>query len=340
MSPEQSLTASRHDRFDQWLEQLWHIRAVLARAAFLAGIGTVGALLLLPRQYSSDFSVLPQQEASASRLGGIAAQLGVSLAGGAGGQTPDFYAELARTRRVVAAIESKAVPSNVTGGDTTWTTLADALEIVAPTPEVRRLKTILALGERIDARASLKTGVVRVSVKLPDPAMSQFVAQRVLMAMNEFNDNSRQVRAKSEVRFLESRLQRADEAVHDVENRSQRFLELNRQYEQSPPLKFAYERLQRELMLALELQRDLRERLQQSSVESTRDTPLLSTIDEPERPARSVRRYIAAISAVAAVGTAVFIGLLLAFLMEFESAPWLSARFANRLRSAVGLPQQ
>lgn len=325
--------------FDLWITQLWQIRAVLARAATITMLGTALTLLLSPRDYGSDFSVLPQPEASASQLGGLAAQLGVSLAGAAGGYSPDFYAELARSRRILSAIVANPVPVEIVEGDTTWTMLSDALRITAPNAPVRRVKTLAALGERVGARAALKTGVVRVSVRLPEPAMAHFVARRILQEVHIFNDSSRQARALAEVQFLETRLAQASADVAEMEERTERFLQLNRQYEQSPSLKFAFERLQRELTVRLELQRELRVRLQQSRVESARNTPLLTTVERPERPARAMRKFMAVKSVAAAAAVVALIALLVAFVLEFEGAAWFRPSAVSGLRRAVGLPQ-
>src|SRR5690349_16913993 len=84
----------------------------------LAAVMTAALVLLLPSRWTSDIAFMVQQSSSDLRMptgiASLAGQLGIGL-GGAVGQSPAFYADLASSRTILDEVLSRPIG---VGGDT------------------------------------------------------------------------------------------------------------------------------------------------------------------------------------------------------------------------------
>jgi uncharacterized protein involved in exopolysaccharide biosynthesis len=71
------------------------------------------------------------------------------------------------------------------------------------------------------------------------------------------------------------------------------FLQRNRDYANSPELTFRQERLARDISLQQDVYSTLAQSFEKAKIEEVRDTPALTLIDQPERPAEPDRRGLA-----------------------------------------------
>lgn len=291
---------------------LRHRRAVVGVPVILAVL-VVGIGLLLPRSYSSSASFVPESdEAQASRLSSIAAQVGVSLANVSSGHSPQFYADLLRSREILETIVGTRFEP--TGGEAAWAAgdLLQLYEIEGDTPGLRRARGVERLRSDLSVETTPETGVVRFNVRAPWPGLARKIADRLIDLLNEFNLETRQTQAAAERRFLADRLEAAKEDLRSAEARLETFLERNRSYQNSPSLQFEFDRLQRQVTLQQQVVTSLAQSFEQARIDEVRDTPVITVLESPQVPPQPDRRWLIVKGFVASL-----IGFLLAAFWAF-----------------------
>jgi uncharacterized protein involved in exopolysaccharide biosynthesis len=291
-------------------------RRTIALVTLLAVTLAVTSGLLARRTYTASAALMPQSaDARLSRLAGLAAQFGVPTLGSQGGQSPDFYASLLTSRQLLGAVADSplTVPA---GAGTRRASLADLLLIGNEAPEIRRERAIDALRERVGAVADAKTGMVEVTARMPDPALSQQVVQRMIELLNEFNLRTRQSQARAERVFVEGRLQEVEAELRQAENRLQTFLQRNRDYSNAPQLRFEHDRLQQDVQMRRQVRTGLVQSYEQSRIDEVRDTPVITLVTEVTRPVEPDPRRLVT-RAVVGMLLGGMLGVLLGFIREF-----------------------
>jgi uncharacterized protein involved in exopolysaccharide biosynthesis len=250
--------------------------------AFGAGLWAMSR----PRHYTATATFTPQATPqTGSQFAGLAAQFGVQLGSGEPNQSPDFYADILKSREILQA--TARAEYAFTHGDRQFSgTLGDLLGMQGDSA-LKLEATIADLRNRVVvSRGRLGTGLVGITVTMPWPALSQQVAQKLLAQLDEFNLKTRKTQAGAERAFTETQLAAARRSVSAVEDTLQRFLERNRQFRNSPELTFDYERLQRNLSMRQEIVTALSQSFERAKIDEVRSTPVLTIVDRPQLPAR------------------------------------------------------
>ena len=258
--------------------------------ALLVGAG----LLLTPRQYVARGSFVPQ-DAGPTRgsLGAIAAQLGMgqlsALVGSQTSSSPQFYAALMRSQEVLLAVADAIyetpAPQPFRG------TLRDYFGISDADVDRARLRTIRRLNERVLAvDVDRNTGIVHFTVTLRNRALAGQVAARFLDVVNEFNLRRRQAQVGREREFVERRATEALQDLREAEGALAAFHRRNRQFTESPELLAAEGGLRRRVELAQQLYVTLAQQHEMAKIEAVRNTPVITTIDEPRNVVAPVPR--------------------------------------------------
>jgi uncharacterized protein involved in exopolysaccharide biosynthesis len=292
---------------------------VVGCIALLAVIGGSSAFLR-DRVYSSSSSFMPEGRQSAAS--GLAAQLGFSLPGSGGTDSPQFYADLLQSREILGATVTTAF--TVPGSIPRPTTLVDLYRVEGATPALRREAAIDRLSKMVDVSVSTRTNVVTLRAKATSPQLAQQINQRLLTLLGDFNQRRRQSRAGEERRFAEARLAAVKGELRVAEDRLQSFLQSNRDYQNSPSLVFSYERLQADVSLLRQVVTTLQESAEQAKIEEVRDTPTVTLVESPNLPARPDPRGVVTFTLIGIVlGT--FLGMALALVRETLSRPSVRA---------------
>lgn len=269
-------------------------RHMIVGLAILGALLCVSIVLLMPASYTSRATFAPQSGRGApSTLTGLAQQFGVSLPMNDGSRSPQFYAELLRTRKLLAA----TVRAHYTlAGDSAGKggrDLVELFDVPEDEPRERRLEiAIQMLREKMTTGVGPETGVVNVGVTTESAILSRQILDRMLELVNRFNVETRQTQAAAERRFLDERVAEARRDLQAAEDSLREFLERNRRYENSPALRFEYERLQRRVRLQQEVFGTLAQSYEQAKVEEVRNTPVITLVDPPEMPARPDQRSL------------------------------------------------
>jgi uncharacterized protein involved in exopolysaccharide biosynthesis len=261
-------------------------RVLVLGTAGIVVLAVAAKLLLSPRVYTTESSFIPQSNSPTSNFSGIAAQIGIALPMSEPGRSPEFYASLITSRQVLGAVVD--TPFVVPG--TGPITLVEHYESSGETPALRREEAITSLERNLETAVDATSGVVELRATATDPALSLMINQRVLDLVNQFNLHTRQSQAAMERRFTEGRLEEVRGELREAEDRQQRFLQRNRDYQNSPELLFQSERLQREVEFRQQLYTVLAESYERAKIDEVRDTPVITVVERPELPARPDRR--------------------------------------------------
>ena len=261
-------------------ERRWVIGVTVA--GMLAGL--VWALVW-PPDFAATARFRPQgSEQNASQLAGLAAQFGVAVAGmGGGGESPDYYAELIRSDAILRPAVLTTYPG--AGGRQ----LLQELDAGGRDERSQVARAVDALRDRVWASVGPKSGLVLVRVELPDAELSEQVARRLLVVLDEFNRETRQSQASQERLFVEQRVAEAERELREAETTHLRFLEQNRRYESAPETVFEEARLSRRVSQQQQVYSSLAQAFEQARIDEVRNTPVITVIDPPEGSARRNR---------------------------------------------------
>ena len=278
-------------------------------------VGVVAAIYLpKPRTYTSRSSFTPQSRQAPSRLSEIAAQTGLGPAVGEASHSPQFYADLLRSRYMMRAVVETEFTGPSDSGPITGT-LMDVYN-VSGAKDIRRESAIRRLQRTVTSDLFRRTSVVTLAVTAPTASLARDINQRMLDLVNEFNTERRQSYASAERRFTETRLAEVRDGLRAAENALQRFLEENRDFGNSPVLTFRQQRLAREVDRQQGLYTALSQAYEQARIDEVRDTPLITMFERPELPVWPDRRGLLRRGVLALIVGAVF-GILTAFGVEF-----------------------
>jgi uncharacterized protein involved in exopolysaccharide biosynthesis len=315
------------------LNGLLRHRALVIGCALLLGAAAAAWAFSRERTYTSSSSFMP--EARQSAVGGLAAQLGLSLPGTSGTESPEFYSDLLKSHEILGTAVTTAYTVPVVLPRPT--TLVELYHVKGETPALRRDEAIKRLKKDVDVSISPRTSVVTLKVSALSAELAQQINQRLLALLSDFNLRRRQSRASEERRFAEERLGTVKAELRVAEDRLQSFLQSNRDYQHSPSLVFSYERLQADVMLLRQVVTTLQQSAEQAKIEEVRDTPTVTAVERPTLPARPDSRGAVKFALIGAVlGT--FLGMGLAFVRETMSQQ--SLRGASDYEEFVRLRQE
>jgi uncharacterized protein involved in exopolysaccharide biosynthesis len=318
-------------------------KLVLIGIPALALVLMTVSTLLKPAEYVADSTFMPQGGVgAASRVSGLAAQLGVAIAGGGASESLSlqFYADLITSRELLREVATNAFTfQSATDGVKRSGTLIDLYEPDGQTPEGRIRQVVGMLNQTVSATADPVIGVVNVTVRAPWPELAVLINRHLLDLVNDFNLRRRQSQARAEREFTQSSLAKAERDLAAAEQELQRFLQQNRQFQQSPQLSFERVRLQRKVDQLQQITSTLATSFAQSQIAEVRNTPVVTVIDQPENSARRIPRSLVTAGIIALV-FGFFAAALLALALEYfgaqkEANPDDYAEFQRLRRSAV-----
>ncbi len=291
---------------------LKHVRFIVA-TGLVTAILTGALVLVLPRRYRAEGSFVVDQRVETripGNLAALAGQFGFALPTDAA-ESPQFYAELLRSREVTDAV---LLSRFAAGSDSA--TLLELIEVTGSSRADSLFKARRKIAKRLAVAVDGRTGLVKVSFTANKPELAAAVVNRYLELLNAYNLETRQSRARRRREFVETRVAAANSELRAAEERLKTFIERNRLWEQSPELRLEHDRLQREVQVAQEVYLTLKREYETARVEEVNDTPVLTVVDSAVPPVRHAwprRRF--SVSVALALGLA--LGLAAALLREY-----------------------
>jgi len=261
---------------------LRHRRAVVLGTLAVSAVALV-ILLLIPSRFTSSASFVPESSprtgvAGQGGLASIAAVAGLRLPGSDLTRSPDFYADLLRSRTLVYALLETWVPARRGGPDS-----VAFLELLHPrgkTQAERLYNGARTVREKLLAvRVERRTSVVEVRFTYSDPVVAGQLTNTLLARLDAFNKTTRQTQARVRRAFVESQVEEADRRLREAEEDLRRFLERNRDYRGSPALQFEQQRLERRVQVNQELFLSLRRDLDVARIDEVDNQPTVSVIE-------------------------------------------------------------
>jgi uncharacterized protein involved in exopolysaccharide biosynthesis len=269
--------------------------------ASLAGAALALALTLVwPRSYAAEVTFTPEQAsgggALGDALGGLGASGGIgSLVGSVGGMSgalggasasPDFFAQLLMSRELLVSTLQSPFPDPERPGQRR--PLLELLKPSGATPERRLGNARRKLARKAAVTLERRSGIVTLTVTLPDARLAADVANRMAELLNVYNLERRQSTSREQRRFVEARLRQAEEELRVAEQARTSFLRENRFFQGSPALAEQAVRFSRDVAVQQELVLGLRSAFEDARIAEVRNTPVLSIVDHaapPDRPA-------------------------------------------------------
>lgn len=273
--------------------------------AFLGFLSVVSK----PRLFVAAASFYPQGQTDVARSGlaGLAGQLGVSLPSGNQSLSPDFYVMLLRSRAVLLPIAHDTLTVAEMGGRRVR--FYDLFKIRDANPKVREEQAINALRGIISTSVVKVTGVVELRVSTLWPSVSLAIAESLVAGVDAYNQRTRQGQAKSERKFVESRLEIAGANLRRAEESAQYFLSTNRDIGSSAQLMLQRERLQRDVAFNQQLYSSLLQAYEEVRIREVRDTPVITVIEAPSVASKPTGRG-ARMRVLLGLAIGLFVGLL------------------------------
>lgn len=275
---------------------------VVGAPVVLAFLLVAHGFLFTSSTWTSTGSFTPQVgQEGASRLQGLASQFGVRLSSDGAAQSPRFYADLLRSKELLTRVVrarygggggASSADSSGGGvragaaGEAAGRTLIEVYGIEADDSASATAAAVRTLRGDLSVTTDRETGVVTFSASLPEPELARQVGGRLLDALHSFNLRTRQSRASAERQFLEERVRQARADLRAAEDSLQIFLENNRRYQNSPTLVFERQRLQRRVDLQQQIYTSLSQSLEEARIDEVRTTPVITVVEEPDRPVR------------------------------------------------------
>jgi uncharacterized protein involved in exopolysaccharide biosynthesis len=289
-------------------------RKLIVQCALTLFVVVVAAKSFGERLYTSTASFSPKASVQSTALAGVAAQLGVATPGTDAAQSPAFYADLLKSRSIMTAV-LKHEYSYSDDGEARRGTLIDLLRVSGSTEglKLKNANTKLTALSKVDLK--VRTGVVTLTVRLPNPELAKLVVEQFLTEVNRYNLDQRQSLAGAERRFTDGRITQLKAELRDAEDRLEAFLRQNRDYRNSPELTFQRERLARAVELRQAVYTTVAQANEKARIDEARDTPAITLVDEPNLPARPEGRGRTMWGAVALLFGAA-LGCVLGFLRE------------------------
>lgn len=319
-------------------------RLILGSAAATA-IAAVFLGLLLPAQYTSSTSFVP--EVSSNRqlpagIAGLAGQLGLSLSGGAT-TSPRFFVDVMLSRETMDRVLLTRFRDSESAVAADSAPLLLLLEVDGDNALDSLEQGREDLAERLSARVDAETGIITFDVTTWDRELSAAIANTFIVYLDEFNSQSRQSKAREQRTFIEGRLQQSAGELREAELQLKNFYEGNRTWQQSPQLTFLEGQLRRRVEVPQEVYLTLSREYEKSRIEEVNDTPAITVIERAvpvqERSAPRLKLY-GVMALVLGGGVGVILALALEYLHRLravDSAAYarLVSLLPRRLRPAV-----
>jgi capsule polysaccharide export protein KpsE/RkpR len=272
----------------------------------------------MPLRWTASTGFIPESSTSIQLPSGISAlagELGFSLPTGDPTSSPDFYAAVTGSRSLLerTLLSRFAVPGAAASDSAA---LIDILDIQDDNPRERMEKAIEWMRAHSSSGVDPQTGVISLRAEMPDADLAATVVGRMVAILNEFNQRTRNQRARERRRFTEERTAEAQHDLQSAEDALRIFLTRNRQYDNSPMLMFEQQRLDRQVQLRQDVYQTLRREYEIARIDEVNNTPVLTVVDSPVPPADPSSPHRVRLS-LAAFVVGLLLALLIAFLREY-----------------------
>lgn len=287
-------------------------RALVVWSSLLCAVLFTGFALIGERTWTTVASFFPQGKKAGGNLSALAAQFGVPVSTGDANESPNFYADLVKSRAILSTVVDSGV---VVAPNSPKVDLATAYDIKATEPALRRDMAIRKLNDDVSVSTNAKTGVVTMRVSSKSAPLSAAISSRLLELLNRFNQETRRGQASAERKFTEDRVAAVKKDLRNAEDAYQQFVQTNRVTSAVSSSNVQKDRLDREVRMQTELYTNLAKAYEQAKIDEVRDTPVITVVERPEAAARPDSRGILT-KAIASLVAGLVLGIIMALIID------------------------
>ncbi|MEP6763623.1 MAG: hypothetical protein ABJB66_04885 [Gemmatimonadaceae bacterium] len=287
-------------------------RALVVWSSLLCAALFTGYSLIGERTWTTVVSFFPQGKKSSGNLSALAAQFGVPVSTGDANESPNFYADLVKSRAILSTIIDSGVAVE-TGKPKV--DLATAYEIKTIESALRRDMAMKQLNDNVAVSTNTKTGVVTMRVSSKSAPLSAAISARLLELLNRFNQETRRGQASAERKFTADRVTAVKKDLRNAEDAYQEFVQANRVTSAVSSSNVQKDRLERELRMQTELYTNLAKAYEQAKIDEVRDTPVITVVERPEPAARPDSRGILT-KGIASLVAGFVLGVIMALIID------------------------
>lgn len=266
------------------------------RWALAAGLLTAIITLFMPNYYRSEARLLPvESKGLGGNLGGLAsaaAAFGVSVPGG--DSSDANFVDVLNSRW----LKEQLLKSEFQYHIRSWRFGQDRLEkgnLYSYIGAKNMDRAVHGVSGVISCSRDLKSKVIIISSETTSPELSLLIVQRMVKLLEIFIQEKDHTRSGAKAAFAAARLIEARREMDEAEGLLRRFLDGNRNFQNStdPGVRLKGLRLETELRLRQQLVSTLAMNKEQALLDEKNDIPILNVLDsgnlavEKSRPARS-----------------------------------------------------
>ncbi|RFS17245.1 Wzz/FepE/Etk N-terminal domain-containing protein [Emticicia sp. C21] len=260
-------------------------------------------------QFESEGRILPELQAKATKFGnlaGLADLAGVDLANLDATEAirPDLYPDVLRSTPFFLALFNEKI---ITKDNQSVLFEKFYHELIEKGDEIEKKymekppvkengfllmnqiteNRIKDLKKRIRSDIDKKSGIITISVKMPDPVVAANVARFSMAYLTEYVTNYRINKAKKDLHFLEERVNTARGKFYSNQTKKAQYgdqFQLPTIRQQSADLQ--RERIESEYRLSSNFYNDLLKKLEEAKLKVQQETPVFQILEPPLVPAR------------------------------------------------------
>lgn len=286
-----------------WKEKVWIILITL-----LFAIGGVYYALTAREEFVSTGKILPEYQSKAGGLGqfaGLASLAGIDVSSAAGGGSdairPDLYPDVLKSTPFFLDLFKIKVKTK-DNKEMTFSQFYDTFvlnndikqentKIKFPTSNqyitvsYQTEKNLKDLRERISAVIDKKSGLITVTVKLPDPVVATIITDYSMNFLANYITNYRTEKAKRDLNFLAERLDAAKGKYYTNQAKKAQYSD---QYQLSmmklQAADLQRERIESEYKISSTFYNSLLQKYEEAKLKLQQETPVIKVLEPPVVP--------------------------------------------------------
>lgn len=286
-----------------WKEKFWVILITL-----LFTIGGIAYAVFVREEFVSTGKILPEYQSKAAGLGqfaGLASLAGVDLssatAGGSDAIRPDLYPDVLKSTPFFLEL-FKVKVHNKDNKEMTFIQFYETFvldneieekdtKIKFPTSKqyiavsYQTEKNLKDLRERISAVIDKKSGLITVTVKLPDPLVATIITDYSMNFLTNYITNYRTEKAKRDLDFLAERLDAAKGKYYNNQAKKAQYSDQNQlSMMKLQTADLQRERIESEYKISSTFYNTLLQKYEEAKLKLQQETPVIKVLEPPVVP--------------------------------------------------------
>lgn len=283
---QDSFSETQHSFQEVVTPVVQHWRRILM-AALIAAVVTLAVNFLLPVYYKSTATLLPETEkgklSALEQFADVAQLAGVKMPGS---EVSRLYPVIVSSETVLRSIIEKKYKTNRFADSVN---LIQYFELDEDTPDENMYEALKKLEKLLSTSFESKTGIVEISVEMPEPQLAADVLNAVIGELDKFMRLKKVTSATEQRKWVEVRLKQVQEELRDAEEKLKNFREKNRRVMDSPELVLEQERLLRNVQIKSTVCIELTKQSELAKIEEVKNITVVNVLDPGRPPVKKER---------------------------------------------------